>query len=259
MKKIFYIGMIGLLALSQACDTINDTDRLIEMEEVIPQKNVLLLDFTDQLCINCPEAAIIIDTLTHKYGDALIAVSIHSSRTNLPLVTTEGKEYDQHFGIDYTHPQAVIDGLGNHLKDNWGGVVLDRFNVQAKVNLELSLKYDSLTHTIAIASIITKATTTGNLKYLLWVVEDGIVDWQKIGSKSTDYNDDYVHNHVFRTSVNGIWGENFSIDEKEEKNLTHTYEIPDKGWQINNLSIVGFIYDASTSEVYEVKKAYVNQ
>jgi hypothetical protein len=259
-KKIFYLVLFGLLVVLHACDTIGESERLLEMEEVIPQKNVLLMDFTDQLCINCPEAAIIIDTLVRKYGNALIAVSIHSSPTKLPLVTDEGKEYDKRFGIEYTHPQAVIDGLDKFLKDEWGGKVLARFNVQAKMNLELNAKYNTLTRTIDISSIVTNTTTTANLKYLLWVVEDGIIDWQKIGPKSTDYNEEYVHNHVFRTSVNGTWGEDISItDEKEEKKLTHTYTGPDNGWSADHLSIVGFIYDASSFEVYEVKQAYINQ
>jgi hypothetical protein len=260
MKKTVHLILFGLLVVLQACDTVEQGDRIVEMDEVIPQKNVLLMDFTDQLCINCPEAAIIIDTLIHKYGDALIAVSIHSNPSKLPLVTDEGKEYDRRFDIEFTHPQAVIDGLDNSFKDEWGGKILARFNVPAKINLELNVNYDTLTHTIAIASLVTNAATTANLKYLLWVVEDGIVDWQKIGSKSTDYNDEYVHNHVFRTSVNGTWGEDFSIaDEKEEKKLTHTYIIQDNNWKPEHLSIVGFIYDASSFEVYEVKQTYINQ
>jgi hypothetical protein len=176
----------------------------------------------------------------------------------LPLVTSEGKEYDQHFGINFTHPSAVIDGLDKYQKDQWGGTVLTRFNVHSSINLDLSTSYDASTHEIDIESIISNSTLSGNLKYQLWLLEDSIVDYQKISSSK--YNDYYVHNHVFRTSINSTWGEDFSVaDEKEEKILRHTFTVSDTAWAPDHLSVVGFIYDASSDEVYDVKQSHINK
>ena len=233
------------------CSIIPEEERIVEMDEVVPQKNILLLDFTDQQCINCPEAAIILDSLQKNYGRALIVVSIHSSRINLPLVTQEGKDYDQYWEINYTHPNAVIDGLGVYLKDSWGGKVRERLNVQSLINLDLESSYNESTSEINITSEIFSSSLSENLKYQLWIIEDSIVDWQLIGAK--EYNADYVHNHVFRSSINGFNGENINLTNGETK-LQHTFSISDKAWNIHHLSVVGFIFNTSSNEVYEVKQ-----
>jgi hypothetical protein len=256
MKPTIYIALYCLIALSQACNTIERPDRIIETGEVTPLKNVLLLDFTDQLCINCPEASKTIDILLQDYGSALVAVSIHSSRTNLPLVTEEGKEYDNHFGINFTHPTAVIDGLDKYLVAQWDGQVRTRFNTPAPIRLELTPTYQPETHSIAIASRLTNTSANGPLKYLLWIVEDGIVDWQKTSAK--DIDDYYVHNHVFRTAVNSTWGDDLAIGPQEEQHLNHTFALPHHHWDIDHLSIVGFIYDATTHEVHEVRQTHID-
>jgi hypothetical protein len=259
MRKIFLL-LFGFLALGSGCDTIDEANRVVEMDKVIPQKNILMMDFTDQLCINCPEASMLTDSMQNSYGNALIVVSVHSSRSALTLVTNEGKEYDQHFGINYTHPNAVIDGLDVYQKDLWGGAVLDRFNVFSQVTLELTADYDEATHKIDITSLISHAAPlSGTFKYQLWITEDSIVDYQKINSKDYDY--DYVHNHVFRTSVNGTWGEEISLsDEKEIKTLRHAFSVTNDKWRPFHLSVVGFIYNASSSsdEVYEVKQTHIS-
>ena len=55
-------------------------------------------------------------------------------------------------------------------------------------------------------------------------------------------NQEYVHNHVFRTAINGTWGEDFSINEGEkvEREFTQALE---PTWNKEQLSIVAFVYN----------------
>jgi hypothetical protein len=253
-SKILKILPILFLAIFAACDVVPDADRKLEMDEVVPQKNVLLLDFTDQQCINCPLAAVVIDTLQKNYGSAVVAVSIHTSRVSLPLVTQEGKKYDEKFGINYTHPNAVIDGLGVYINDLWNGEVFKRFNIPAKINLEIKTGYDEATQSLDIYSTISNSVLSEKIKYQLWITEDSIVDWQLIAAAK--YNYEYVHNHVFRTSVNGFAGEDLTLTNGETA-LKHSYTVTDGKWIPRYLAVVGFIYNASSDEVYDVKQSYL--
>ena len=53
---------------------------------------------------------------------------------------------------------------------------------------------------------------------------------------------DYVHNHVYRASVNGTWGEDISLNSNIFQELTHSIAIKDN-WNKENLAVVAFVYN----------------
>ena len=57
-------------------------------------------------------------------------------------------------------------------------------------------------------------------------------------------NQEYIHNHVFRAAVNGMWGEDFSVEEGKtvERIMTQALE---SNWNKEQLSIVVFVYNDS--------------
>lgn len=83
-------------------------------------------------------------------------------------------------------------------------------------------------------------SNTGKLQ--LWIVEDNIVapQSQPDGSMTVEY----IHNHVFRASVNGTWGEDLAIAENETKTYTATATLKSY-WKPENISIVAFVYNDS--------------
>ena len=93
--------------------------------------------------------------------------------------------------------------------------------------------------------------TNGNHsgKLQVWLIEDGIVAMQVMGDGSTNRN--YVHNHVFRTSVNGTWGEAINVKEGEHAFATYSYTLPEK-WNADKVSVVAFVYD--DNEVLQAAK-----
>jgi hypothetical protein len=250
MKKICLFLILIPALVGSGCDVISENDRIIEMDEVIPLKKVLLLDFTDQDCVNCLRATEETKRLQADYGQDLVVVSIHASLyRKFPLVTDEGNEYEKQFEIDKVgHPTGIIDGTSKSSNpQEWGALVMNRFNVASSLNLALSLNYNADNREVEVVSNITGLKAFSNVKLLLWVIENNIIDWQKMLDNSR--NPDYVHNHVLRAAINGTWGEAFLMEEKKE--IKNSYLINEK-WKPEDISIVGFVYDASSNEVLDV-------
>ena len=114
---------------------------------------------------------------------------------------------------------------------------------------------------ISIIALGTNGDTKGKLQ--LWLVEDGITAMQlrynsisdAASGQITDHN--YIHNHVFRDAVNGLWGEDFSIKEGEEKSQDFTYKLKDE-WVADNMHVIAFVYNDEGVQQVSIEKLYVN-
>ncbi|MDR1610970.1 MAG: Omp28 family outer membrane lipoprotein [Candidatus Symbiothrix sp.] len=251
MKKKWILFFITIAALAyMGCDVIKEDDRILEMEKTIPLKRILILDFTDQGCVNCLRATEEIQSLQNIYKDTLIAVSIHASPRPFSLVTAEGNQYDEYFNIA-GHPTGIVDGISSSSNPQlWGGYILERAKINPSLSLELSVSYEEETRELNTVSKIKGLAEHSGLKLLLWVVESKIIDRQLM--LDGKYKLDYEHNHVFRAAINGVWGgDAFSIGENEEKTVENSYTLNEK-WETENISIVSFVYDAQSNEVLGV-------
>jgi hypothetical protein len=249
--------MVLFAFVNSGCDVIDDGDRLIPRTDVVnedkPVKRVLLLDFTDQNCKNCLNATAEIQKLKEYFNDTLVAVSIHATPLPFPLRTKEGNEYEAHFQAD-DHPTGIVDGGNNgkflsHDPQVWGGFILDRLKTEPVVDIDFAASYDPETKDLNVKVLLTGYKNLSNAKLLLWIIENNIQDWQLMLDGSI--NREYIHNHVFRSSINGTWGEAFSIEAKEEKSFDYSYSVNAK-WKPEDLAIVGYVYDPNTDEVFDV-------
>ncbi|MDR2927126.1 MAG: Omp28 family outer membrane lipoprotein [Cytophagaceae bacterium] len=245
MKKLLYTLGIAIIVLSTAgCDVIDTPDRLKDVEKVPANKNILLFDFTDQTCVNCPDAAAKIEELKAVYGDTLIAVSIHAYAFQLPihtLLTDKGSEYELKFNKQRAHPMGSIDGKASMQFSDWKTGIRPRLAVKSPVGVELSCDYNSATGEVAVTSVVTGYENTSDLKFLLWIVESDIVAKQ-ITKQGVDEN--YVHNHVFRDAINDTWGEDFAVEKNKTWEKEYRYSL-NKEWKPENISIIGFVYSNS--------------
>ncbi|MDR0863668.1 MAG: Omp28 family outer membrane lipoprotein [Candidatus Symbiothrix sp.] len=257
MKKTILFLIVIFAFAGSGCDVINENERTIEMDEIIPLKKVLLLDFTDQRCANCPKAGIEVAGLKENYGEALVPVTIHASANNLPLVTEDGNIYDAYFGTNKTgHPAGIIDGKLFPAYETWGGGVLERFNIYPAIDMDLSATYRADTREIAVVSKLKALKEMSNAKLLLWIIENNVIAAQLQPDGSYDNN--YVHQHIFRAAINGTWGEELRLGAEEEKTVEHSCLLPEK-WKPNstsgvnpeNISLVAFVYNATSNEVYD--------
>ena len=145
MKIKVYITLLLATLLMQACGDIAEEDRLIYVKPAAVERSVLLEDFTGQRCVNCPNAADEIAKLHEQYGDAIIAVSIHSGplgfRTNsrfLGLATDEGDEYYNHWNLEF-QPVGLINRGAPAEFTAWGTLIRDALQRPAPVDIELEV------------------------------------------------------------------------------------------------------------------------
>ena len=249
---LFSVVSVVFMALA-ACSHIDEDERLIYVKPEAARRTVLLEDFTGQRCVNCPKGTAIIHQLETDLGDAVVAVGIYSggfgkSATGklLPLTTETGCEYFDYWKLN-EQPVGMVNRHGAANYTNWTRDVKEELAKDAPLTIELAAEAHDGVMEIVLDESGTDGYVTGKLQ--VWVVEDSIVAVQTrhdpIDNDNVTVNDpDYVHNHVFRTAVNGIWGEDFTIGEGEKKTQTMTQAI-DAAWKVEHLSVVAFVYNSS--------------
>ena len=248
--------MLSFSLTLSSCSTIDESERYIYVPPVASTRAVLIEDFTGQRCINCPNAALEIEKLKEQYGaDTIIAVGIHSgplavySRGNvLGLRTAEGDAYYDHWKIEQ-EPMGYINRRGEIATlDHWATMVREAIQVPTDISMRIDSRYESADNKLHIDLVIVVGEPfEGQLQ--LWVTENNIVAMQMMPDASA--NPSYVHNHVFRRSVNGTWGTQFTATQGQIQELSFDCDV-DASWQLDNLSIVGFLYnDKGVHQVVE--------
>ena len=271
MKILNLIIIASLLSVSFiSCDKV---EAPYKEEIIIPddttatyQKNVLLEDFTGHKCVNCPAAHETGHDLTEIYGDdRLIIVAIHSGFYASPASapydydfrTDAGTEYASAFGVQ-GYPMGIIDRVndgGNYLLDvnKWGTVVNQQIGEELQIGLTItsSTNGDKISGEVAIEFLTDVNSAT---KLQLWILEDNIIKAQLTPEGDEE---DYVHNHVLRGDINGVWGESLpknSYAAQEIESMSFTgFQIGDD-WVMDELSIVAFVYDADSKKVIQIQK-----
>lgn len=240
-------AMLPLCALT-ACNDVDEQARYEGRIPVVVKKNVLLEDFTGQRCTNCPKGHEIVDDMKRRYGaDHVIAVSIHGGSLSNPdsptsgagLAGEEGNQYHTAFGIK-TWPKGKIDRGTPVDVEEWNKAVREAVEVEPKADVEVTAThFDADTRTLTVsAKVAARHDVQGKLQ--LWLTESGIVAMQFNGT-AVDRN--YVHNHVFRAAINGLWGEDMTLVEGAEEERTYTYTLLRPYWNAANLSVVAFFYN----------------
>ena len=241
----FIISSISICLMLAACDRFPEEERLI-YEKPEPAKRVVLLeDFTGQLCTNCPKATEVIEQLQETYGNALVPVGIHGgplafagNAKVLGLKTEAGDEYYNHWQLEY-QPIGLVNRHAPANYTEWAAAVREELAKPSPLHLNGTVSVEDNTLKIEINAEGTDGTVVGKLQ--VWLLEDKIKAVQKMPDGTN--NQEYIHNHVFRTAVNGTWGEDFSVKEGETLQRTMTVTL-EPAWNQENLSIVAFVYNA---------------
>ncbi|MBQ0048668.1 MAG: Omp28 family outer membrane lipoprotein, partial [Bacteroidales bacterium] len=197
---------------------------------------------TGQLCTNCPDAHKTLADIEKIYGDNVIIVSMHAGQSSsdneqFGLRTPEGNDYANAAGIK-SYPSAVVNRSGGVLDDRsrWQGAVFAETRKAPRAHIAITARKEG--EEMVIESQLSSLQTALAGIYQLWVTEDSIKAFQLDGKK---YIVDYEHNHVYRASVNGVGGESLMLNN-DGTQLIHRISISPK-WNIQNLSVVGFLYD----------------
>ncbi len=253
-------ALLAVGGMFSACSNIDADDRYIEVEPATVAKRVLIEDFTGQRCPNCPKAMDMIEQLQQQYGaDNIIAVGIYSgpfgqtvSGKPYPLTTETGNHYYDKWSIS-AQPTGMIDRQGKNVDvSSWGTAVYTAIQKTTPLTLEVSTSYDAAAGTVGIT---VNSETTNDIEGTLqvWLVEDNIVSTQ-INEDGKSYNTSFVHNHVFRSAVNAVDGEAFTLGYGKTDSRSYTATI-DSSWKADDMYVVAFV--AGGDGVYQVTKAKV--
>lgn len=245
LKKLFIYSLLG--SALAACDSIDEKDRIIGPIEFESQKNILIEDFTGQNCKFCPNATEAIHTMQEMYGkNHVIAVAIHGGELSIEaprgLATDEGNAYTSHWNVKI-FPSGLIDraeGLSEN-PNSWSALAINRLQLTTPIQLSINNSYDESSRKLNIQTIInSEEDFSGKLQ--LWLIEDKIIGRQTMPNGSTERN--YEHNHVFRMTINGLWGEDIQLNAENVKETTHSITLDEK-WVPDNVSVVAFVYDGN--------------
>lgn len=272
--KLKYIFSAILAVVLSSCSNIDEADRLIAVQVPTPDDNVptpgvdesirifsrcaLIEDFTGHACMNCPEAAELVESLQDAYGERVVSVSIYSgsfgdpdvkSQKSKTLVTETGKEYwNKWFTSTQGQPVGLINRGKPLDKEFWIEAVTSVLASATPVSLTANCRYDAETRDAGFYVTVT-GMSGENANLQLWLIENNITGYQKMPDGKPNYN--YVHQHVFRAAVNGTWGEPFTFSE-EESHFEYQYSLEEK-WVAENMKLVAFVYnDKGVEQVISV-------
>ena len=258
MKKALYLFALPLL---MACgDYIPEDDRYIPLEDIECKRNILIEDFTGQLCSNCPDAHQVINDLGQQYAGHVIAVAIHAGHFGIAegsngqmmgLMQPEGNSYADHWGIE-AYPAGVINRTSGVLKhDMWAAYARQELGKESPITI--SLTAEILDGSISIHTGL-QSTVGFNGKLQLWITESDISAVQQHGGSLIP---DYRHHHVYRASVNGLWGEEIALTADESAGYEHNIAIRNN-WDTDHLSVVAFVY-TDTDGVLQVTELHIDR
>ena len=269
-KYIKYaLPAIFLLTLC-ACDEIDEQDRYEQVQINFGTKNVLIEDFTGQLCNNCPLASNTIATLQETFGhDRVIPVAIHGGKLTLAaptgLANEIGNTYTAERGVS-SKPKGEVDRTGQLLdQEKWGTTVLERIAMTAHVELGVeNIAFDADTRELS-CNVNAAADLTGAQGMLqVWLTESHIHTYQKTPdpnrfpqypASGKDHN--YEHNHVLRACVSAKDGDALSLVAGGSDTRAYKY-ILESDWVADNMSVVVIAYNA-TEGVLQVIEQPVQQ
>lgn len=260
----YIIAATFLMSGLSSCNLIDEDNRYIEESVTTDSteytQRVLIEEFTGRRCPNCPSGAQTISDIQAYYKGRVIAIAIHAGMYALPVGTSfSDMDFRTEAGNIYNdtyapqgYPAAMInrntyDGvIASTIRDKWMTSVISELAVEPTLELTPACSYDASTRTVSITTEVEAIKNMpANLNLQIQLTESGIVAAQ---IRDNEVINDYTHNHVLRTTVNGTWGESLSaLPAGEKKTYTHTLTLSED-WNAENCHIVVFAYETAGSK-----------
>ena len=246
--------------------------------------NVLIEDYTGHTCFNCPIAADVAHDLYENNPNRVFIASIHTGPGNQSFQlanptsskyftdhTNEdgiayGDEFQNGFGF-FGNPQGTINrdrGTGEvfSLIGVWQSRMDDIISANnLRINIQSAFNYfPSSNGGYLHVEIEKKSNDAIELNTVVYVIQDSIVDWQKMPDNSD--NEFYVHRDKHLGSIdNRPFGlPTFTADASSgDKNiLDYSYVLP-QGLDRSNMHFLIYVYDIDTYEILQVIKQKVEE
>jgi len=280
INRIFFVfGFIFFILL--ACDKIEEpyfeyNGECGDASLPVPIKQILIEEFTGHKCGNCPEGDATMEMLKEIYCDHIIPVSIHAGffaeintsgdKYTYDYRTEEGTEIDEYFGGSAAGlPNAMINRIPenesySYNPSEWATMIAKLLETKPIIDIDVELSFDAQSREMdADIDVVFIEAINDNLMLSVYFVEDSIVSWQKDYELNPSDIENYSHNHVLRDAINGTWGDNLlngNANSDDVVSKSYNYTINPE-WDINNSSIVAFVYKNNTKEVIQATQKYL--
>jgi hypothetical protein len=241
--------------------------------------NVLIEDYTGHTCFNCPLAADVAHGLYESNPNRVFVVSIHTGPGNLSFQQSNpsnskyytdhtcpdgiayGEEFEAGFGF-FGNPQGTVnrrEGSGEmfSLTGTWQSRTEDILNANdLKVNIQSVFNYYPNSNGGYLHVEVEKKTTDPiEMNTVVLVVQDSLVDWQKMPD-NTD-NEFYVHRDKHLGSIDdnpfGVPTLTAVALSGDKKMLDYSYVLPQE-IDRTNMHFLIYVYDKDTYEILQVIK-----
>jgi len=281
MKK--YILIITSLAfILSSCDKVdapyieerNSGKSSEEQCDTAFIKKILVEDYTAHYCVNCPRAAHVLEDMKENiFKCQIVGLAIHvgglaqpgPAPYDLDLRTTEGTELDNFFGMSNSGlPKGLISRTeyNGNIKigdGDWASAANEilQNSPEPEIGIKIQASIDTTNHTldVGIDAHILK-NIDANLKLCVVLIEDHIIGAQKDEESETGEDVNYEFMHVYRSAINGTWGENLAsgnlltgeVYSKNYDNYSYSSVFVSK-----NLGLVVYVYNDDTKEIIQAE------
>ena len=225
-------------------------------------KCVLLENYRGVRCNNCPAADEIALNIQKQYGHRVIVLGVHSGFLAQPIggypnfMTPEGTEWYSQFGFEW-NPTGTVNrklngGSYGYQSAEWTDAVATTLQEKATVAMASNVEYDEATRNLKV-DVISKALVELPDTYSLTVciMEDSIVGKQLL---PTGDDENFIHRHVFRKTMNGTWGEELNTTVLAPKDqVKKSYSVTlDEAYNAEQCYIIAYVANTDTKEVLQV-------
>lgn len=210
---------------------------------------VLIEDFSNENCSNCPSGAEKLDKVIAD-GDyaGVVDVVVHHAGSSYDRYTVDAsKEYEVFYSGQLYSPMTMfnrseIDGTLNFVPSTESDI-RSRIERSLAKDVFLSLSIDPAINPakgmieIKASGSRTDALPEERLALTAFLTEDGIISLSQLGAHGP-----YTHNNMLR-SVSSVWGESFSFDADGRYEATLSLPFDAGDWDTANCRIIVFISD----------------
>ena len=287
MKKTIILTLAVMLAgiFAVSCDKIEEGEYIKEGSNIWYGRKIVILDFTGHKCGNCPKGHKAINALEEKFGEAVVPIAVHCTYYGNTNPNASPHTTDTSFNYDFRCEEGIFLGGGdadggyldldavpaglintfepallNASTNGWATDFAKYYSTYPEFSFEVSTAFADSAISADI-KLKAEVVTSRKLSLVAYVIEDGIVGWQFDYESTPQEIGNYVHNHVLRTSLNGVFGEDVKVDNAQlsagdviEKSYSKAVK---SDWIVANCKVVAFVYDTDTKEILQAEVANV--
>lgn len=250
--------IVSLINLKEGEDQLTDNNSQTLNFNVINKefkRNVLIEEFTTELCPNCPYGTNTLhstlelleeeypgraNTICHHSGYYTDWLTVGASEDLLWIFNSGGSTYAPAFMSDRT---GVWSNPGT--AEKMADIFRKRLDKPAYVGIEIDATYDNEERVLTVTATGERSMEfcENPARISIYLVENDIKARNQAGASAGEA---YIHNHVMR-ACNSTWGK--VIDWNEDNTFEYSYDFTIKSaWNTNNMEIIAFVSDYNSSD-----------